>query len=770
MSTTRQCARVTLTALVGLLVSIAAWGQNLDATGQWTYIEITKGSTCSIKPADKAKLSGHVTIPEKLTPGSGGGELTVTKINFFAFDRCTEMTSVTIPSSVTEVAGNAFYWCTGLTSVEIPNGVTTIGWGAFEWCTGLASVSIPSSVTKIEKTAFRHCYKLTSVAIPSSVTVIGEGAFADCPALSGISVDPANTAYASEAGVLFNKNKTELLRFPAGKKGEYAVPSGVETIAKGAFAYSAGLSAVSFPSSVAAIGDAAFTMCNALTEITVNPANTNFSSEAGVLFNSDKTKLIYFPAGVGGEYSIPNSVTTVGKFAFAYCAGLTAVTLPAGVTTIEDYAFSHCSGLPSVNIPNGVAKIGNSAFTDCTELITATIPGSITSIGSDAFSGCKRLALVYWNASPNVNNSAFDRFVGGKVLRVAKGEKGNFENLSWVQRNNFTVSDAEVVVTFNANGGWFGNKVFKHIELQPGTNKLAETAVEMPKGVDRVFKEWFKAGATEGFDFNSEIISEDLLLTARWDKYWVSFLVKGESINALQGAEVRVGSNTKIADKNGFVKFTLPNGVHEYTVSLAGYETLNGKIAIEDRDINNMYLLLLKPGENEYVLTIAAGPNGAIRVTRNDANGEALESNVKVKEGDKLFIAATPASGYELATLTVNGNAHGNNSAFTVEKTNVEVKATFKKKKDADSTNAVESTLLADARIAQNPVDHTLALEGLEVAEWVEIYSLTGSLVYSQKLQGENRVEIAARGWASGAYVARIIAKDGEKALRVVKR
>lgn len=311
--------------------------------------------------------------------------------------------------------------------------------------------------------------------------------------------------------------------------------------------------------------------------------------------------------------------------------------------------------------------------------------------------------------------------------------------------------DAEVVVTLDANGGWFSVKRGNHIELPAGATKLNESTVENPASDGRVFKEWLKAGATEKFDFNSETVAEDLLLVARWDRYVVNIYVNGESINLLEGAEVKIDSDTKETDKYGFAGFMLPNGEHEYTVSMTGYETLSGKIIIQDRNVNELRLMLSKPEAtppppvaNKYVLTIAAGANSAIKVTRNDANGDALENNAKVKEGDRLFIAAAPASGYELATLTVNGNTHGNNSVFTVEKANVEVKATFNKKKSADTPNAVESTLLAAARIAQNPFSHTLTLEGLEAADRVEVYSLAGIQVYSQKLRSENRREIAA--------------------------
>ena len=171
----------------------------------------------------------------------------------------------------------------------------------------------------------------------------------------------------------------------------------------------------------------------------------------------------------------------------------------------------------------------------------------------------------------------------------------------------------------------------------------------------------------------------------------------------------------------------------------------------------------------EYTLTITSGANGSVKVTRNNAQGDALTGAAKLQEGDKLFIAATPAVGYELETLTVNGAAFANSSVFTVGKANVEVKATFKAKGGATSPSAVESVQLATARVVQNPIANTLVLEGISTAERIEVYSLTGVQTYACAPRGEERVEIATGSWASGIYVVRIIAADGEKTLRVVK-
>ena len=145
--------------------------------------------------------------------------------------------------------------------------VTSIVDGAFYDCTGLTSVTIPDSVTSIGVSAFSDCAGLTSVTIPDSVTSIGDSAFEYCGALTKIEVSSGNKNYSSEDGVLFNKNKTELIRCPGGKKGEYIIPNSVTSIEEYAFSGCSGLTSVTIPNSVTSIGDGAFYGCDGLKDV-----------------------------------------------------------------------------------------------------------------------------------------------------------------------------------------------------------------------------------------------------------------------------------------------------------------------------------------------------------------------------------------------------------------------------------------------------------------------------------------------------------------------
>ena len=346
----------------------------------------------------------------------------VTTIGDYVFGWCENLTSINLPNSVTTIGESAFLLCSSLTSITIPNSVTTIEEKAFELCENLTSINLSNNVTTIGKNAFIDCSSLTSITIPSSVTTIGDGAFVGCSSLTSIDVENENSAYASVNGVLFDKDKTTLIRYPSGKIADtYVIPNSVTTIGEGAFGgcnlttitipngvtmiereafrYCSNLTSITIPSSVTTIGffafaecenltsinipsgvttigygvfagcnltsitipssattikTGAFSSCSSLTSIDVENENNTYASENGVLFNKNKTTLIYCPIGKTGTYVIPSSVTTIEKSAFSGCANLTSITIPSSVTTIESFAFNGYTNLTSITNLNPV--------------------------------------------------------------------------------------------------------------------------------------------------------------------------------------------------------------------------------------------------------------------------------------------------------------------------------------------------------------------------------------------------------------------------------
>jgi hypothetical protein len=254
------------------------------------------------------------------------------------------------------------------------NAVTVIGRGSeiFASDSGVTNVTIPGSVTSIGEGAFAGS-DLVSVTIPGSVISIGSSAFSTCDSLTNVTIS-----------------------------------NGVMSIGEDAFYRSDLLTNVTIPSSVIDIGVDAFNSCFSLVAITVDAHNSSYSSVDGVLFDKSLTTLIEAPPGLGGSYTVPNSVTSIGEDAFSFC-GLTNVTLLNGVTSIEDGGFSDC-WLAGITIPGSVTKIGSYAFYNCNALTNVTIPGSVTNIGEYAFFACGILTGAYFGGNAPLADSTV--FIG----------------------------------------------------------------------------------------------------------------------------------------------------------------------------------------------------------------------------------------------------------------------------------------------------------------------------------------------------------------------
>jgi hypothetical protein len=185
-----------------------------------------------------------------------------------------------------------------------------------------------------------------------------------------------------------------------------------------------------------------------LTAITVDASNSVFSSVDGVLFNNSQTTLILWPYGKAGNYTIPDSVTNIGGYAFNGCPGLTNVTIPNSITSIGNFAFYYCSGLTNITIGNSVTSIGDGAFYGCQKLASVRIPNSVTSIGSYAFQSCYGLTSVtIGNSVTNIGNEAFRSCtsltsvtIGNSVTTIGNGAFDGCTRLTSVTLPNSVTS------------------------------------------------------------------------------------------------------------------------------------------------------------------------------------------------------------------------------------------------------------------------------------------------------------------------------------------
>jgi hypothetical protein len=346
---------------------------------EYTGTEGTAGTQLITYPAQEVPRNAFYN---KLSLTSISIPLSSKTIGRSAFNNCDRLTQVTFGanSQIETIGYLSFAYCDNLTNMQIPSNVTIIDYGAFRQCSALVTCNLPESVRTIGNVAFYWCYKLKDIIIQKNVESIGEFAFHSC---------------------------SEILSFN--------IPASTMLIGRGAFIGASGA-------------------------VNVEESNTKYSSQNGVLYDKNKTQLIYCPPATSGDFVIPATVSTVAVDAFYNCSELTSITLPEGLTTLEDWAFEECSGLTTISLPASLNSIGSNSFYNCTGLSSIYVSNATPvdlSTKTDVFLGINKTTCTLYVPS------------GSENLYKAANQWKDFTHI--VASNQVPVANAGVDQSVNEN-------------------------------------------------------------------------------------------------------------------------------------------------------------------------------------------------------------------------------------------------------------------------------------------------------------------------------
>ena len=411
-------------------------GDKFGGCANWTEIEVNS-SNSKFKVVDNILCSKDGTEIIRVPVGESG--------------------DFVVASNVKKIASCAFQQCNRINSLDIGAGVTNIESLAVSYCTNLNTVTIRENLTNLSSIAFMGCSNLTKVIYNNTTNVISN--FGDgCANWTETEISNQNSELKVENGIIYNKDKTKIVRVPTGREGNFTVASGVKTIGTSAFYYCTKLTSIDIGSEVTNIESLSFGFCRGITTVTIGNGLTSLSSNAfahcsslkkviynnettaiaslpcgggctnwteieinseneafkvvnNILYSKDGTKIIRVPTGKEGDFVVPSGVTTIGSAAFYNCTKLTSIDMESDVTTIQNAAFNFCSGITTATIGNSLTSLVGSPFAHCSNLKTVIISSPTIASGLTNDTSCGYIVnyatTVYTNSIPGayiINN------------------------------------------------------------------------------------------------------------------------------------------------------------------------------------------------------------------------------------------------------------------------------------------------------------------------------------------------------------------------------
>ena len=382
----------------------------------------------------------------------------ITGIEQYAFYDCELLEEISIPGTVTTVGNSAFYRCKNLKNIEIPEGVTKIDGSAFIFCSSLEQIKLPQSLVSIGSGAFDNCTSLISVELPDNA-IISSDTFKECKNLSDIVISDTNNNYIVKNGILYNKNMTRILCYPAGiKDTEFSVPDTVKTIGDFAFYGAKVLESINIPDSVTNIGTDAFGECSGLKEAVI-PDSVTTMGEA-----------VFYKCTSLEKVKLSVNITSPNPAVFQYCSSLKEVVLPESMKFISFFMFSYCKEITNIVLPDKLNSILSSAFQNCDNLKNITVPKNVTTI--------QDYALGYYYDEQSATYKKYDDFTISGYAGSKAQEYAEANGIRFIELNEKETTDG-IKIEYSKDDSSIGGDNEEKISLE--SRQLTESDKEYSK-------------------------------------------------------------------------------------------------------------------------------------------------------------------------------------------------------------------------------------------------------------------------------------------------